>query len=125
MKLALGIIIAQVPESLTTTVSVSICHALKKLNKKNCLVKNLQTIEKLGSVTTICSDKTGTITQNSMQIQYIWFNDHLRKIDCSQIYEEISLRKIAELHPLLYAALVCNSVSFVENYLESPIKKDW
>ena len=65
---AVGIIVATVPEGILITVSVSLTIAAKKMENKMFLVKNLQSIETLGSTTCIFSDKTGTLTENKMII---------------------------------------------------------
>ena len=65
---AIGIIVANVPEGLIATVSISLALTAKRLATKMVLVKNLQSVETLGSTTCICSDKTGTLTQNRMTV---------------------------------------------------------
>lgn len=73
----IGIIVANVPEGLLPTVCVALTLTAKRMARKNCLVKNLEAVETLGSTSTICSDKTGTLTQNRMTVSHIWFDNHI------------------------------------------------
>lgn len=65
---AIGIIVANVPEGLLPTVTLALTMASRRMAKKNALIKNLEAVETLGSTTVICTDKTGTITQNQMKV---------------------------------------------------------
>ncbi len=65
---AIGIIVANVPEGLLPTVTLALSMASRRMAKKNALIKNLESVETLGSTTVICTDKTGTITQNRMKV---------------------------------------------------------
>jgi sodium/potassium-transporting ATPase subunit alpha len=69
---AIGIIIATVPEGLLPTVTLSLAMASKRMARRNALVKNLNAVAALGSVDLICTDKTGTLTQNLMTVTKLW-----------------------------------------------------
>ena len=69
---AIGIIIANVPEGLLPTVTLSLAMGSQRMAKRQALIKNLNSVETLGSVTVICSDKTGTLTQNRMAVSRVW-----------------------------------------------------
>ncbi|MEW6002423.1 MAG: cation-transporting P-type ATPase [Nitrospirota bacterium] len=73
---AIGITIANVPEGLLPTVTLSLAMGSQRMAKKKALIKTLTSVETLGSVTVICTDKTGTLTQNRMEVEKVWtFSD--------------------------------------------------
>ena len=69
---AIGIVLANVPEGLLPTVTLALSSGVQRLVKRHALVKKLSAVETLGSATVICTDKTGTLTQNEMTVREAW-----------------------------------------------------
>lgn len=69
---ALGMVVAFIPEGLLPAVTLSLAVAVQKMAKENALVKKLSAVETLGCTNVICSDKTGTLTQNEMTVNRLW-----------------------------------------------------
>ncbi|HEY3326991.1 MAG TPA: cation-transporting P-type ATPase [Novimethylophilus sp.] len=73
----IGIIVANVPEGLLPTVTLSLAMATQRMARRNALIRHLPSVEALGAATVICTDKTGTLTQNRMQAHMLWLGGEL------------------------------------------------
>ena len=91
---AIGIIVALVPEGLLATITITLSVASAKMHAKKVLVKNLESVETLGSTSCICSDKTGTLTQNKMTIENIFYD--------GQIFKGANKEKMGSSFPYAY-----------------------
>jgi sodium/potassium-transporting ATPase subunit alpha len=100
---AIGIIIANVPEGLLPTVTLSLAMGSQRMARRKALIKNLNSVETLGSVTVICSDKTGTLTENRMEVRRIWVPEGAQAEDGE--YARTMLLTVARL---------CNNATFAE-----------
>lgn len=107
----IGIIVANVPEGLLATVTVALTLTSKKMARKHVLVKNLESVETLGSTSTICSDKTGTLTQNKMTVVHIWVDGQIHTTDTET--ESASYDPESEAFKALHrCATLCNRAYF-------------
>jgi sodium/potassium-transporting ATPase subunit alpha len=103
---AIGITVALIPEGLLPTVTLSLAMASQRMAKRKALIKKLSSVETLGCVTVICTDKTGTLTQNRMTASKLWKGDQI--IDAKDHRPQTG-------DMLLWTALLCNNARFVDN----------
>lgn len=116
---SIGIIVSNVPEGLLATVTVSLTASARRMARRNVLVKNLEAIETLGSTTVICSDKTGTLTQNRMSVSHLVCAGRIEPAqECIATYESA---KLSQLEPsfcnlalprLINSASLCSTAVF-------------
>ena len=71
--ISVALAVAAIPEALSSIVTIVLSMSTQKMVKENAIIKNLNAVESLGCVSVICSDKTGTLTQNKMQAQSVYF----------------------------------------------------
>ncbi|MHB8881512.1 MAG: cation-translocating P-type ATPase [Thermodesulfovibrionales bacterium] len=103
---AIGITVALIPEGMLPTVTLSLAMASQRMVKRKALIKNLSSVETLGCVTIICTDKTGTLTQNRMTASKIWRDDQV--IDAAD-------PGLKAGGMLMQTALFCNNARFIDN----------
>ncbi|MDH6547035.1 cation-transporting P-type ATPase [Streptomyces sp. SAI-041] len=110
---ALGVMVALVPEGLPATLSVSLAIGVRRMARRQALVKRLLAVEALGSTTVICTDKTGTLTQAEMTVTRIWGEGAWHPVSGVGYAPVGEVADAAPVRELLRSAVLCTDARLV------------
>ncbi len=107
LETAIALAVAAIPEGLPIVATIALARGMLKLGKKKVVIKKLESVQTLGEAGIICTDKTGTLTENEMSVKSIYYDDHLLEIPKSR--EAPEFEQQPALDTMIKVGILCNN----------------